>query len=216
MNYHHAYHAGNFADVVKHIVLVALIESLKQKQTPFHVIDTHAGAGRYDLLQPEAQKTGEYRDGIARLLGVERLPTLVHAYLNLVRLQQPHTAGFSVYPGSPQIARLMLRDQDRLTLCELQEEESIELRRLFRGDSRVSVHTRDGYEALNGLVPPKEKRGLVLIDPPFEAQEDEFKVIQSTLAMAQLKWPTGIYAIWYPIKLRAPIQRFHRALRSSG
>lgn len=216
MNYRHAYHAGNFADVVKHIVLVAVLESLKQKQAPFHVIDTHAGAGRYDLLQTEAQKTGEYRDGIGRLLGVERLPTLVHAYLNLVRSQQAQTAGFSVYPGSPQITRLLLRDEDRLTLCELQDEELMELKRLFKGDNRVAVHARDGYEALNALLPPKEKRGLVLIDPPFEAQEDEFAIIMAALAKARLKWPTGIYAIWYPIKLRGPIQRFHRELRDSG
>lgn len=216
MNYRHAYHAGNFADVVKHVVLVALIEALKQKQTAFHVIDTHAGAGRYDLSQVEAQKTGEYREGIGRLLGIERLPTLVHAYLNLVRSQQTQSSGIQVYPGSPQISRLLLRDQDRLTLCELQDEELMELKRLFRTDQRVSVHARDGYDALNALLPPKEKRGLVLIDPPFEAQEDEFRIIEQALEKAQTKWPTGIFAIWYPIKLRAPIQRFHRFLRESG
>lgn len=216
MNYRHAYHAGNFADVVKHVVLVTLIEAMKQKQNGFHVIDTHAGAGRYDLLQLEAQKTGEYRDGIGRLLGVERLPTLVHAYLNLVRSQQEQTAAMSVYPGSPQITRLLLRDQDRLTLCEVQDEELMELKRLFKGDNRVAVHGRDGYDALNALLPPKEKRGLVLIDPPFEAQEDEFRIIESALDKARAKWPTGIYAIWYPIKLRSPIQRFHRSLRDSG
>jgi len=216
MNYRHAYHAGNFADVVKHVVLVTLIEAMKQKQNGFHVIDTHAGAGRYDLLQLEAQKTGEYRDGIGRLLGVERLPTLVHAYLNLVRSQQEQTAAMSVYPGSPQIARLLLRDQDRLTLCEVQDEELMELKRLFKGDNRVAVHGRDGYDALNALLPPKEKRGLVLIDPPFEAQEDEFRIIESALDKARAKWPTGVYAVWYPIKLRSPIQRFHRSLRDSG
>ena len=212
MNYRHAYHAGNFADVLKHVVLVAAIEALKAKQTPFAYIDTHAGAGRYDLSASEAQKTLEFRDGVERLFDAERLPASVHTYLNLVRsqLHRDH------YPGSPAIAAALLRDQDRLHLCELQDLEYAELRALFRADPRVAVHQRDGYLALNALLPPHEKRGLVLIDPPFEAQEGEFQLIKSALSAATAKWQNGVYAIWYPIKLRQHIQPFHRWLKESG
>jgi len=218
LNYRHAYHAGNFADVLKHVVLVACLEALKSKQTPFAFIDTHAGAGRYDLGGIEAQKTGEFRDGIKRLFSVERLPTLVHAYLNLVRSQTssagPAPEGF--YPGSPAIAAALLRDQDQLHLCEIQEAEYMQLRNLFRGDSRVAVHQRDGYQALRALLPPKEKRGLVLIDPPFEAQAEEFREIERSISAAIERWPNGVFAIWYPIKLRQHIVPFHRWLHGSG
>ena len=218
LNYRHAYHAGNFADVLKHVVLVACLEALKSKQTPFAYIDTHAGAGRYDLGGIEAQKTGEFRDGIKRLFSVERLPTLVHAYLNLVRSQAGNagsaTEGF--YPGSPAIAAALLRDQDRLQLCEIQEAEYVQLRNLFRADGRVAVHQRDGYQALRALLPPVEKRGLVLIDPPFEAQAEEFRVIERSLNAAIERWPNGVFAVWYPIKLRQHIVPFHRWLQNAG
>jgi 23S rRNA (adenine2030-N6)-methyltransferase len=144
MNYRHVYHAGNFADVLKHVVLIALIEALKTKQTPFAVLDTHAGAGRYSLASEEALKTGEFRDGVMRLLAAERLPTLVHAYLNLVRSQN----GSQSYPGSPLIAAQLLRDSDRLMVCELQDAEIASLRQLFARDARVAVHQRDGYQAM--------------------------------------------------------------------
>lgn len=218
MNYRHAYHAGNFADVFKHVVLVACLEAMKAKQTPFSFIDTHAGAGRYDLGGIEAQKTGEFRDGVKRLFAVERLPTLIHAYLNLVRSQTSSTgpAPEGFYPGSPAIAAALLRDHDRLQLCEIQELECTLLRNLFKGDSRVAVHQRDGYQALRALLPPKEKRGLILIDPPFEAQDEEFRYIERSLKHAQEKFPTGVYAVWYPIKLRQHIVPFHRWLQGSG
>ena len=218
MNYRHAYHAGNFADVFKHVVLAACIESLKAKQTPFAYIDTHAGAGRYDLGGVEAQKTGEFRDGVKRLLNVERLPTLIHAYLNLVRAQThghgPAPDGF--YPGSPAIAAALMRDQDRLHLCEVQDEECAALRALFKNDARVSVHQRDGYQALRALLPPREKRGLVLIDPPFEAQAEEFRIIERGVRQALERFPGAVCAIWYPIKLRQPVVPFHRWLQTSG
>lgn len=218
MNYRHAYHAGNFADVLKHSVLVGLIEALKQKQTPFCYIDTHAGRGRYDLHGEEALKTREYADGVMRLLDASRMPTALHVYLNLVRAlngSRP-THDIAVYPGSPLLASLLMRDDDRAQLCELQPEEAAALRSVFRADPRVSVHERDGYEALKSLLPPKEKRGLVLIDPPFEAQDGEFRLIEAALKHAQTRWPTGVYAIWYPIKLRQQIAGFHRWLRNSG
>jgi 23S rRNA (adenine2030-N6)-methyltransferase len=218
MNYRHAYHAGNFADVLKHSVLVGLIEALKQKQTPFCYVDTHAGRGRYDLHGEEALKTREYADGVMRLLDASRMPTALHVYLNLVRAlngSRP-THDIAVYPGSPLLASLLLRDDDRAQLCELQPDEAAALRGVFRADPRVSVHERDGYEALKSLLPPKEKRGLVLIDPPFEAQDGEFRLIEAALKHAQTRWPTGVYAIWYPIKLRQQIAGFHRWLRNSG
>lgn len=218
MNYRHAYHAGNFADVFKHIVLVACLEALKAKQTPFAYLDTHAGAGQYDLGGIEAQKTREYLDGITRLFHAERLPTLVHAYLNLTRSQANTStlSGEGLYPGSPAIAAALMRDQDRLHLCEIQDTEYTQLKQLFRTDSRVSVHQRDGYQALAALLPPKEKRGLVLIDPPFEGQADEFRIIEQSLNKALARWPTGVYAIWYPIKLRTHIVAFHRWLKTQS
>ncbi len=218
MNYRHAYHAGNFADVLKHVVLVACLEALKSKQTPFAFIDTHAGAGRYDLSGIEAQKTGEFRDGVKRLFAAERLPTLVHAYLNLVRSQTSihGTTPEGYYPGSPAIAAALMRDQDSMQLCEIQETEYTQLRALFKGDARVAVHQRDGYQAMRALLPPKEKRGLVLIDPPFEAQAEEFRYIERSLKQAQERFPNGVYAIWYPIKLRQHIAPFHRWLQASG
>ncbi|MBL0040863.1 MAG: 23S rRNA (adenine(2030)-N(6))-methyltransferase RlmJ [Xanthomonadales bacterium] len=212
MNYRHVYHAGNFADVLKHVVLIALIEALKTKQTPFAVLDTHAGAGRYSLASEEALKTGEFRDGVMRLLAAERLPTLVHAYLNLVRPQN----GVQHYPGSPLIAAQLLRDSDRLILCEVQDTEVESLRQLFARDGRVAVHQRDGYQAMAALLPPAEKRGLVLIDSPFEAQEQEFRIIEGALAAAHKRFANGVYAVWYPIKLRQSVLPFHRWLKESG
>jgi 23S rRNA (adenine2030-N6)-methyltransferase len=211
MNYRHAFHAGNFADVFKHTILIGLLESLKAKQTPFCYIDTHAGAGRYDLRSEQALKTHEHEDGVTRLLGAARLGSCVAIYLNLVRSLNPtESHELSVYPGSPLIASLLMREQDRAALCELQEEEATKLKHLFGSDARIGVHRRDGYEALNALLPPKERRGLVLIDPPFEAQEDEFRAIETTLLHAHARWPGGIYAIWYPIKLHHQAQRFQR------
>lgn len=218
MNYRHAYHAGNFADVLKHVVLVACIEAMKAKQTAFAYVDSHAGAGRYDLGGIEAQKTGEASDGVKRLFAVDRMPALIHAYLNLVRSQGADIGaspqGF--YPGSPAIAAALMRDQDRLQLCELQDVEYGQLRSLFKHDARVAVHQRDGYQALKALLPPREKRGLVLIDPPFEAQADEFRVIERSVQAAMERWPLGVFAIWYPIKLRQHITPFHRWLQTSG
>lgn len=218
MNYRHAYHAGNFADVLKHSVLVGLIEALKQKQTPFCYVDTHAGRGRYDLHGEEALKTREFADGVLRLLDAARLPAALHVYLNLVRALNAHRSAhdIAVYPGSPLLASLLLREGDRAQLCELQPDEAAHLRNLFRGDSRVAVHERDGYESLKSLLPPREKRGLVLIDPPFEAQDGEFRLIEAALKQAQARWPGGIYAIWYPIKLRQQLAGFYRWLKGSG
>ena len=206
MNYRHAFHAGNFADVFKHTILVGLIESLKAKRTPFCFVDTHAGSGRYDLRSPAARKTREHEDGVARLLGATTMPAIAHVYLNLVRALNSGSTGtdLAIYPGSPLIASSLMRDDDRALLCEVQPGEARLLKQLFATDARIGVHERDGYAALGALLPPKERRGLVLIDPPYEAQGEEFRAIESAMSSAYARWPTGIYAIWYPIKLREP------------
>jgi len=218
VNYRHAFHAGNFADVFKHAILIGLIDALKAKPTPFCYIDTHAGAGRYDLRDEEARKTGEFVDGVQRLLVAANLPDSLRPYFDLLRAANAADANghLNVYPGSPLIASLSLRDSDRIALCEVQEAETAALKKLFADDKRVGVHQRDGYSALAGLVPPKERRGVVLIDPPFEAQEAEFRTIQSALADAYAHWPTGIYAIWYPIKLHRQVLRFQRWFAKQG
>jgi 23S rRNA (adenine2030-N6)-methyltransferase len=216
MNYRHAFHAGNFADVFKHTILIGLFEALKAKQTPFHFMDTHAGRGHYFLDSSESTRTGEAANGIQRLLTATRMPTLLHVYVNLVRSLSSGKEDAVEYPGSPQLASLLLRDFDRGTLCELHPEDCAALKSLFRGDARFSVHARDGYAAMNALLSFRERRGLVLIDPPFEAQDDEFRLIEKALVDVQRRWPTGMFAIWYPIKLRQQVQPFHRWLTRSG
>ncbi len=216
MNYRHAFHAGNFADVFKHTILLGLIEALKGKQTPFCYVDTHAGRGRYDLNGAEATRTGEATSGVQRLLASTRAPALLHVYVNLVRALNAGHEELTVYPGSPLLASLLMREHDRGILCELQPEEAVALKALFRGDARFAVHERDGYAAMKALLPPPQRRGLVLVDPPFEAQDDEFRVIEKALTDAERRWPTGIYAVWYPIKLRQHVQPFHRWLARIG
>ncbi|WP_426664374.1 23S rRNA (adenine(2030)-N(6))-methyltransferase RlmJ [Rhodanobacter aciditrophus] len=225
MNYRHAYHAGNFADVLKHAVLLALVEALKLKPAPFCVIDTHAGSGCYALDGAEAGKTGEYRDGIARLLfpdlhggdaHASALPPLLRRWLDAILALPGNEQGLKLYPGSPLQAALAMRDIDGAQLCELHPEEATRLRELFRRDARVHVHERDGYEALKALLPPREKRGLVLIDPPYEAQEAEYRLIEQALKEALQRWPGGIYAVWYPIKRRSQVQPFLRWLQHCG
>ncbi|RDS86731.1 23S rRNA (adenine(2030)-N(6))-methyltransferase RlmJ [Dyella psychrodurans] len=223
MNYRHAYHAGNFADVLKHSVLFALIQALRVKDTPFALIDTHAGSGCYALDSEEAGKTGEYREGIARLLFPDlhhsahasgaALPPLLRHWLDTILSLPGNEHGLKLYPGSPLQAARAMRDTDSAQLCELHPEEAASLRELFHHDRRVHVHNRNGYEALKALLPPKEKRGLVLIDPPYEAQEAEYRLIDTALKAALERWPTGIYAIWYPIKLRSQVQPFLRGLQ---
>jgi 23S rRNA (adenine2030-N6)-methyltransferase len=213
VNYRHAFHAGNISDVFKHAVLVLLIEHLLQKPGAFCYIDTHAGLGRYELRSAAAEKTGEFRAGIGRLLAAEPPPALAR-YAALVRAAQP-TRDLTVYPGSPALVQALLRPQDRMILCELHPEDVVVLRRQLRDDPRVHVHHRDGYEALAAFVPPRERRGLVLIDPPYE-DRDELPFLVEALPRAHARWPTGQYAIWYPIKGRGALDRFHGALAGTG
>lgn len=218
MNYRHAFHAGNFADVFKHTLLIGLLEALRAKPAAFCYVDTHAGRGLYDLRGEEAGRTREAADGVQRLLAAGELPAALRDYLDRVRAvaADAHADGEIVYyPGSPLLARALLREQDRAILCELQEDEAAALRAALHGDARCAIHRRDGYAALKALLPPPQKRGLVLIDPPFEAQAGEYAAIQEALGEAFRRWPNAIYAIWYPIKRREAIAPFHRWLRGA-
>lgn len=217
MNYRHAFHAGNFGDVLKHLVVTALIEALRVKPAPMVYIDTHAGSSLYDLSGEEAKRTGEYREGVARLFDLHQPPRLLDAYLQAVRSIQPaDREGVSLYPGSPRLAATLLGAQDRMVLCELHPDIHDQLKRRMGPDRRAQIHRRDGYEALAGLVPPQERRGLVLIDPPYEEQNAEFGRIGDALEQAFQRWPQGVYAVWYPIKIRPQLAPFRRWLVESA
>ncbi|MGY0571420.1 23S rRNA (adenine(2030)-N(6))-methyltransferase RlmJ [Bradyrhizobium sp. RDM12] len=203
MNYRHAFHAGNFADVIKHIVLARILTYLQDKPAAFRVIDTHAGAGLYDLDSDEARRSGEWLTGIARLMQ-SRLSNetvaLTKPYMEIVCAFNPK-GELKAYPGSPLIARGLMRPQDRLVACELEPRARRALIDVLRRDEQARVVDLDGWMALPAFVPPKERRGLVLIDPPFEAK-DEFERLGEAFSTAFAKWPTGIYVIWYPAKSR--------------
>jgi 23S rRNA (adenine2030-N6)-methyltransferase len=203
MNYRHAFHAGGFADVIKHIVLVRILVYLQEKPAAFRVIDTHAGAGRYDLESEQARRGGAWLTGIARIMQSRFSETtlpLLKPYLDIVRAFNPHPA-LTAYPGSPLIARALLRPQDRLTACEVEPNARKQLIDALRRDAQARVVDLDGWTALSAFVPPNERRGLVLIDPPFEAK-DEFERMATGFAEAFVKWPTGLYLLWYPAKSR--------------
>jgi 23S rRNA (adenine2030-N6)-methyltransferase len=203
MNYRHAFHAGGFADVIKHIVLVRMLTYLQDKQAPFRVIDTHAGAGVYDLASDEARRGGAWLTGIARIMQArfsDKTAPLLKPYLDIVRAFNPGR-DLAAYPGSPLIARALLRPQDRLTACEVEPKARKRLIDALRRDTQARVVDLDGWLALPAFVPPKERRGLVLIDPPFEAK-DEFERLAAGFSEAFAKWPTGSYLLWYPVKSR--------------
>lgn len=206
MNYRHAFHAGNFADCMKHALLVWLVRALAAKPAAFAVLDTHAGIGSYDLAAAEAERTGEWRSGIGRLLGTAG-PALTDYVAQCRKAGIPAT-----YPGSPALIRALLRPQDRLAACELHPEDYATLYAAFRRDPQVAVHRRDGWEALKALTPFPEKRGLILIDPPFE-REGEFDRLVDALALLAHRFRAGVVACWYPIKHRSPVRAFHQALQ---
>ena len=218
MNYRHAFHAGNFADVLKHVVLIMLVEHLKKKPAPFFYLDTHAGRGLYDLSDAQPQRSGEYKGGIGRLLDVPAatLPPEVAAYVRLVRESagKGHSA-ITAYPGSPMIMARLRRPTDRLVLMETLPREAAALRAAIGRPRLVSVLESDGYAALRAQLPPRENRGLVLIDPPYESDLEFGKVITG-LETAHERWPTGTCGIWYPRTDRAGPLRFHRELERSG
>jgi 23S rRNA (adenine2030-N6)-methyltransferase len=217
MNYRHAFHAGNFADVVKHAVLTRLLVHLCGKPAAYRVIDTHAGAGRYDLAGPEASRSGEWHNGIERLLGARIdgvLRALLAPYLDTVAACNP-AGQLTTYPGSPALVRAFLRAQDRLVACELEPNAAASLQRHCGQDRRIKVIAIDGWTALNAYVPPKERRGLALIDPPFEEAGDFSRLAQG-LEIAHRKWASGTYLLWYPIKARDEPDALARRLRRSG
>ncbi|MDR3514681.1 MAG: 23S rRNA (adenine(2030)-N(6))-methyltransferase RlmJ [Azospirillaceae bacterium] len=214
MNYRHIFHAGNFADVTKHVILTLLLRHLRSKEAGFCVLDTHAGIGRYDLTTEPAQATQEYTAGIGRLFGRPCPHLALEPLLALVATLNRDGA-LRWYPGSPLIARDSLRPQDRLIAVELHPDDARSLKREFAGDRHVAVHHMDGYQALKAHLPPKEKRGLILIDPPFE-NRDEHAALVEAIRGACGRFSTGCYAIWYPIKERAAIWRFHEALAATG
>src|SRR6516162_4238628 len=203
MNYHHAFHAGGFADVIKHIVLVRILTYLHEKPAPFRVIDSHAGSGLYDLSGEQARRGGEWLTGIARIMQArfsQTAASLVKPYLDIVRAFNPPGL-LQAYPGSPLIARAMLRPQDRITACEIEPAARKALIDALRKDAQARVVDLDGWVALPAFVPPNERRGLVLVDPPFEAS-DEFDRLADGFNSAFSKWPTGVYLLWYPAKSR--------------
>jgi len=216
MNYRHAFHAGNFADVVKHAVLARIVRYLQQKDTPIRIIDTHAGGGRYDLTGEEASRSGEWQTGIARALEADFDPPardLIAPYLDAVRSFNP--GRLKTYPGSPALLRSWLRHDDRLIACELEPSAIAALNRSLRGDHRCKVIEIDGWTALTAYIPPKERRGLVLVDPPFE-EPNEYVRLAAALGDAWRKWPTGSYLAWYPIKDTKDVTGFIKKMLQHG
>jgi 23S rRNA (adenine2030-N6)-methyltransferase len=221
MNYRHHFHAGNFADAMKHALLGRLVRALQKKEKGFLYLDTHAGRGRYDLLAAakgdSLARRPEWPDGIGRLAGRTDLPEAVADYLALVREfdrragNAPEATAPRYYPGSPCLAQLLVRPQDRLALCEQQPAECASLREEFQFSPRTTVQEMDGYVALRAMLPPPERRALVLIDPPFEAQ-DEFAQIAAALGEGLRRFPSGVFAVWYPLTERARVDDFFAEL----
>ncbi len=210
MNYRHAYHAGNFADVVKHIALVAILTHLKKKETPFAVIDTHAGRGLYDLKGGEAARTSEAASGIGRLKDLREGPPALLAYLELVR-----SYGEDAYPGSPLIAARLKRPADRLVAVEKHPDDEAALAQTLSQFAKTRAVLGDGYGQLAGLLPPPERRGLVLIDPPYE-QPSEFSDAARALIAAHARFATGIFLVWFPIKSKIEAERFCGEVAAGG
>jgi 23S rRNA (adenine2030-N6)-methyltransferase len=218
MNYRHGFHAGNFADVFKHVLLTRALIHLMKKPAALRFIDTHAGAGRYDLDDEAGRRSPEWRDGIARLLKAKPPPPvaeLIAPYLAAVGPFDPETGRPASYPGSPALAQRLLRSDDRLALCEAHVEEYERLMVALGRDRRLRISSADGYVSLNAYVPPVERRGLALIDPPYEAVDDAARV-EAALAKALAKWPRGVYLIWRPIKTGLADARFLNSIRSLG
>lgn len=214
LSYRHSFHAGNHADVLKHIVQSLILNSLQQKEKPFVYHDTHSGVGRYDLTHEWSEKTGEYKQGIARVWQQDNIPAELDSYLNAIRqLNQGETLRY--YPGSPRVARAHLREQDRMVLTELHPSDYPLLEQEFHRDRQVSIYKEDGFARLKASLPPQERRGLVLIDPPYELAKEYRDVVQA-IAQSYKRWATGIYAIWYPVVNRCDIDDMLEGLQGLG
>jgi 23S rRNA (adenine2030-N6)-methyltransferase len=212
--YRHLFHAGNFADVLKHALLVRLLRALAEKEKPFFYLDTHAGTGRYDLRHDWAAKAREYANGIGKIRDLTDAPKALSGYLSAVQVENPD-GKLRFYPGSPRIARGLIRPGDRMVLTELNKRDCAELEAMFSGDRQVQVRCMDGYQALRAYLPPRERRGLVLLDSSFD-RAGEFARITEALVDACRRWATGIYAIWYPLMEPAAMRRFERDLIATG
>ena len=214
LSYRHLFHAGSFADVFKHMLLTRLLFALNEKDKPYFFLDTHAGTGRYDLSHPWAQKGREFESGIKKLWDREDIPAAMKPYMDMVR--EENTDGhLRYYPGSPRLARRLIRPIDRISLTELNKTDCAALHELFARDRCVNVQLLDGYQALKAHLPPKERRGLVLIDSSFDRAR-EFARIATALHEAHSRWETGTYAIWYPLMGAGVIRGFERAIEDAG
>lgn len=214
LSYRHTFHAGNFADVLKHLVLVRVLRYLTRKDKPLCYIDTHAGAGGYLLEDPQAQKTLEFTNGIAKLWTRDDLPGALIDYRRLVRAFND-SDDLHRYPGSPWLAAQLLRKNDRLCLFEAHSTDSALLQAAFAGQRNVRVTTGDGFQGCIGLMPPLERRGLVLMDPSYELKTD-YQAVVDTLLKAHRRFATGVYAIWYPVVERNRIEVLERSVVASG
>jgi len=212
--YRHYFHAGNFADVFKHALLARLLVALAKKDKPLCYLDTHAGIGRYDLTHRWAQKNREFEAGIARLWQRSDAPDLLAPYLDAVRAENP-AGTLVVYPGSPAIAQRLLRAGDRMVLCELNEKDKDALRQNFARERRAGVHLLDGFQAVKAFLPPRERRGLMLMDPAFDRRGEYARVVEA-LREAQGRFATGVFAFWYPLMEPAALRAFERDVRGTG
>ncbi|MGN2379553.1 23S rRNA (adenine(2030)-N(6))-methyltransferase RlmJ [Vibrio cholerae] len=211
LSYRHSFHAGNHADVLKHIVQSLILNSLQQKEKPFVYHDTHSGVGRYDLTHEWSEKTGEFKQGIARVWQQDNVPAELDSYMDAIRqLNQGETLRY--YPGSPRVARAHLREQDRMVLTELHPSDYPLLEQEFHRDRQVSIYKEDGFARLKASLPPQERRGLVLIDPPYELAK-EYRDVVRAIAQSYKRWATGIYAIWYPVVNRCDIDDMLQGLQ---
>lgn len=214
LSYRHSFHAGNHADVVKHIVQSLILNALQQKEKPFVYHDTHSGVGRYDLTHEWSEKTGEFKQGIARIWQQNNVPAEIQSYLDAIKtLNQGEDLRY--YPGSPRVARAHIRQQDRMVLTELHPSDYPLLEQEFHRDRQVSIYKEDGFQRLKASLPPKERRGLVLIDPPYELAK-EYRDVVNAIAQSYKRWATGIYAIWYPVVNRCDIEDMIEGLEGLG
>lgn len=221
MNYRHSYHAGNFADVMKHIFLILLLESLLKKEKSFCYVDTHAGRGYYDLTDVFSQKSKEYESGIEKLKNSNDAPPIIYTYIDIIKrlnhclLNKEIKWPLRYYPGSCYFARELLRTQDKIIACELEPFEYQTLKHFFQNDKQVNINHLDGFTGLKAYLPPTSRRGLILIDPPYE-QPNEFNHLVDALSLGLKRFETGIYAIWFPIKEKYALPSFYRKLKSLG
>ena len=214
LSYRHLFHAGSFADVFKHVLLTRLLIALNEKDKPYFYLDTHAGIGRYDLSHPWAQKGREFESGIKKLLERDDIPAAMKPYMDIVRAENPD-GHLRYYPGSPLITRKLIRPIDRMALTELNKTDCAELMNVFAKDRRVNVQLMDGYQALKAHLPPKERRGLVLIDSSFDRSR-EFARLAEALGDAHARWATGTYAVWYPMMGAGVIRGFEKQIEAAG